>query len=349
MEFALLSLNLSELKAKPMRTIWIITLTILTLSALSSCHTSKRDREVEQVDLTIRIERLDQAMDLWLRGEIDSLQIQEQYGPFLSIYGRYVLESGPADNPDFWLNSRSFLSDSALQRLYQDELNYYRDLSAIEQELTYGFKWLKLHFPSIATPRVMMHFSALNQSIVVAEGVISASGDKYLGASYPLYQQLFDSYQTRLMDSSSLSQDYLYGWVASELPSHTTNSTLLEEIIYRGKLLYFVSQMLPDRSEQELLNYTPEELQWCRSNSENIWRYLGRNELLYTRSSREILKWVSEAPNSSFIQEQTPSKVGVWLGYQIVKQYIEHHQISAHALYEVAADQNFVAQSKYRP
>ncbi|MCD7849188.1 MAG: hypothetical protein LUH63_05295 [Parabacteroides sp.] len=44
-----------------------------------------------------------------------------------------------------------------------------------------------------------MHVSGFNQNVLVGDSLLSISIDKYLGEEYPLYQEFFYDFQSRLM------------------------------------------------------------------------------------------------------------------------------------------------------
>jgi uncharacterized protein YjaZ len=37
----------------------------------------------------------------------------------------------------------------------------------------------------------------------------------------------------------------------------------------------------------------------------------------------EISKWVNDGPFTSGLPQESPSRVGIWIGWQMVKQYME--------------------------
>ena len=85
-------------------------------------------------------------------------------------------------------------------------------------------------------------------------------------------------------------------------------------------------------------------------NQEIIWANLIENELLYERNDYMKNKFIGERPNVSEISENCPGRVGAWLGWEIVKKYMDKNsdvtiselmaETDAHKIFQMA---------KYRP
>ena len=79
----------------------------------------------------------------------------------------------------------------------------------------------------------------------------------------------------------------------------------------------------PAVDEHLKFRYSKEELEWCNSNEMNIWEVIINSNLLYSKDKKQITPFISEAPFTKGLPQESPSKVGVWLGYKIVKDYVE--------------------------
>ena len=61
-------------------------------------------------------------------------------------------------------------------------------------------------------------------------------------------------------------------------------------------------------------------------------------------------KYIGERPNIPEIGKQCPGRIATWVGWQIVRKYMEEHpQVSLQQLMEEKDAQKIFQQSKYKP
>ena len=126
---------------------------------------------------------------------------------------------------------------------------------------------------------------------------------------------------------------------------------LLSQMIYRGKQLYLKDVLLPDYSDAEKMGCTPEQIKWCEENEEQLWKYFIENDLLYSTNPQLKSRFIDTAPFSKFyinIDKESPGRVGVWLGWQIVRSYMKNNNVTLSQLLETKEEEIF-KKSKYKP
>ncbi|MDO7575639.1 MAG: gliding motility lipoprotein GldB, partial [Flavobacteriaceae bacterium] len=110
--------------------------------------------------------------------------------------------------------------------------------------------------------------------------------------------------------------------------------------------------MLPQTSDAIKISYSQEQVDWVHDNERYMWQYFIENELLYKTQSSLFLRFIEPAPFSKFyleIDNETPGKVGQWIGWQIVRSYMEKNPDTAlEKLFETPAMELF-NQSNYKP
>ena len=73
--------------------------------------------------------------------------------------------------------------------------------------------------------------------------------------------------------------------------------------------------------------------------------------MLYSSEQKLALRFINPAPFSKFyleIDNDSPGQVGVWVGWQIVRAYMENSGASLEELLKTDAKEIFV-KSKYKP
>lgn len=114
-----------------------------------------------------------------------------------------------------------------------------------------------------------------------------------------------------------------------------------------------MDQIMPEQMADTLkIGYTQKQLDWCKVFEADIWAYLIQNNLLYETNFNKIQVFLSEGPFTPGLGENNSSapKLGVWVGWQIVRKYMEEHpELSLQQLMAETDAQKILTQSKYKP
>jgi uncharacterized protein YjaZ len=127
--------------------------------------------------------------------------------------------------------------------------------------------------------------------------------------------------------------------------------TLLDEMIYFGKELYFKDMMIPFKTDAEKIGYTQDQLDWAISNESYIWRYFIEKELLYSTDSSLPNRFVAPAPFTKFYLEldsESPGRLGQYIGWQIVRSYMDQNNIEFMDMLQKDAIEIF-NEAKFKP
>jgi uncharacterized protein YjaZ len=122
-------------------------------------------------------------------------------------------------------------------------------------------------------------------------------------------------------------------------------------MIYFGKELYLKDLLLPTTSDAEKIGYTPAQITWCTENEGYIWRYFMEEKLIYSTDSKLANRFINLAPFSKFyleIDNESPGRVGTWIGWQIVRSFMENNEVNLSDLMQIDAKEIF-NKSKYKP
>jgi len=297
----------------------------------------------------IRIIRVDTDLYNYLTHNAPD-SVLSAHKDFLDVLGEKVIYIGKSDAVGFYEGLKKYFSEPTLINLFLDEQTHFADIETLNEELSYGLDILQSKFPQIKQPKVYIHVSGLNQNVIVTDEILSLSADKYLGADYPLYQNFFFDYQRQLMSPDRMTPDYLLGFMMANLPFKGNEDVLLDRILYEGKLRYILSKLLPKRQVWEYVGYSKEQYLWCSDNQKKIWKTILGNQHLFSSNYMTTAQYLKEAPHTAFLPEESPGKVGIWLGYQIIIAYMnQNHGVDFDKLMELTDYQELLKQSKYKP
>ncbi len=301
-------------------------------------------------DAYITINRFDKALYSYLSGQTSEEDLLKDHRDFLNLYGEKVIGIGKVDSLGFFSRLTTFFSNPELKQLYLDELNTFEDINEKNKKISYGFNFLKNTFDSLKIPQVYMHVSGLNQNIIVSEKFLSISADKYLGERYKLYADFFYDYQRQNMNPERIVPDYLLGFLMTEFPLENDLKSLLDRMIYEGKIRYILSLALPSYSNAQIIGYSDKQEEWCMKNESKIWKTIIGSKHLFSQDPLIADKYINEAPYTSFLSDNSPGKVGIWVGYQIVCEYMKHsNRISLENLIKNTNSQEILKISTYNP
>ncbi|MCC8146517.1 MAG: gliding motility protein GldB, partial [Bacteroidales bacterium] len=269
---------------------------------------------------------------------------------FLKEYGEKVIYIGGPDSLGFQTCLEKFFSEPTLMSLYKDEQTKFSDIEVINQELAIGLSLFLTNFQEVKKPQIYMHVSGLNQNVIVTDEILSISADKYLGLDYPLYQEFFYEYQRQLMTPDRMVPDYLLGFMMANLPFEGNDEVLLDCILYEGKLRYILSRLLPERNVWEYVGYNKEQYEWCIMHESRIWKSILENQHLFTPDYKTTQQYLREAPYTALLPSDSPGRVGVWVGYQIINAYMKQYpSTSLVQLMQQVNYQELLKLSKYKP
>ena len=269
------------------------------------------------------------------------------YPGMLDVTGKGILNMQSTEMPGFFNKLINFYSEPNLRGLYQDAMSRYDAIEDVEKSLGIGFAYLKANLPSLPVPRVYMHVSGFNQSILVAENLLSVSIDKYLGKDYPLYARFFNPYQLEKMQRANIVPDCLTAWLMSEYTFKGKENVLLERMVYEGKMKYLVSKALPSVEPGILIGYTKQQEEWANTYEGAIWKAMIENKHLYTPDIIQTNNYFLDTPSPLFTPE-SPGNIGVWVGWRIVNKYMEETGVAVEELMQAGA-QDILSASKYKP
>jgi gliding motility-associated lipoprotein GldB len=310
---------------------------VLLLIGLVSCQKeSKIEREIEKIPVVFKVERFDKIF--YESQPSDLKQIQSQY-PFFF----------PEGNEDtVWTNK---LSNPLLRELYNEVQFRYGNLTSLEEDLTSFFGHVQYYFPKYKTPRVITLISEvdLDAKAIYADSIALIALDCYLGNEHRFYAD-FPKFKRINFDENQILPDlvssFSYGKIAPPM-----DKNLLSIMIYHGKELYLKDKLIPNFSDAAKIAYTEEQVAWCKENEEQMWRYFIENNLLYEANVKNEHRFINDAPFSKFyleIDNESPGRVGQWLGWQIVRSYMENNDTSLTDMLAMDAKTLF-ERSKYKP
>ncbi|MES2428815.1 MAG: gliding motility lipoprotein GldB [Bacteroidota bacterium] len=325
---------------------------------LAACGRNKKI-DVSNIPIDVKIERFDHDFD-GLRTkpmEQQAVFLFKKYGNFYRDYTEQILQAGSVNDTGYFSILRPvFKGRPYLDVKHDVDSVYPGKLVKQEAELTDAFRRIKYYYPQKKMPHVYAYFSGFKAQTSVGDGYFGIGLDLFLGANsrfYPALIEVFPHYISRRFTPDNITPRVIEGIAREDMfPEGDNDKSLLSKMIYNGKILYFMDQILPDVPDSTKIGYTPAQAKWCIDNKAVIWGFLLEQNLLYESDYQKIQTYVSEAPFTPQLGDHNNSapKIAVWTGWQIVKEYMNRHpEVTLPQLMTNNDAQKILSDSKYRP
>lgn len=326
---------------------------LLLIIPFSSCTSNKLDIDTSKVELNLKIDRFEKDLFAinpdFLAKEIPSLR--NKYKFFFELFCGRIIRVGASTDSLLAKNLKGFVTDPQIQQVYKDCSTQYSDISDINDPLTKAFQHYKYYFPEKLIPQIVTFISGFNYSIIYSDSILGIGLDMYLGESSKYYSQIgFPKYKTMKMRKEFIVADCMKGWGQSTFEQDNSKKDFLSQIIYSGKMLYFMDAMLPDTPDSIKIGYTSDQLKFCKKNEAKIWSLFIEKNLLFSTDQSKFAKYINEGPTTNGLPKESPAMLGAWVGWQMVKKYMNDN--SGMTLKQLMLEhdaQKILTKSKYKP
>ena len=310
---------------------------LLFLVVFSCGKENKAEQDIKNIPMEVKMERFDK---LFRKTNANNLQKLKQDYPFM-LSEKY---------PDsFWI---ARAQDTLQIKLLDEVSKIFPNCKKEEEEITSLFQHIKFYFPEFKAPRLITTTSFVDyrNRVIVTDTIALISIDCYLGSDHEFYQGI----------QKFIREDFNKGHIVVDLAAEYAkkyiyqgqNKTLLDEMIYYGKQLYFMDEVIPFKTEAERISYTQEQLDWAKANESYIWRYFVERELLFSTDSKLPGRFINPAPFTKFYLEdidgESPGRLGRYIGWQIVRAYMENNNVSLKDMLATSPEEIF-NNSKFKP
>ncbi|CAM1334767.1 gliding motility lipoprotein GldB [Tenacibaculum aestuariivivum] len=291
--------------------------------------------DVSNITVNVIVDRFD--IDFYTTKPNDLISTKRKY-PLLF----------PSQPDSVWINK---INNKDERELYQETQNVFSTFNDVTSNLTSLFKHVKYYNPKFRSPRVVTMLTNIDYDnrIVYADSLLLISLDAYLGKQHRFYND-YPAYVKQNNDKEHIVVDVAKSIISSQMFSAKQRS-FVDKMIYKGKKMYLLDAYLPTVSENVKIGYSLTKFNWAKSNEEQIWKYFIEKEMLYSTSKELDKRFLDIAPFSKFYMDedvQSPGRIGEYIGWQIVRSYMQKNDVSLQQLLQKSEEEIF-QKSKYKP
>ena len=343
-----------QLKVKVMRKRNNILCIAMLVGLLCGCG-NKYDyipKDIEPV--AVEVVRFDSAQ-LAVRADSaysDISQLYADYEAFMPVFVEGILGIPSEDTAYFSQLYVDFLTDTAMGFAQTNALaqTLFADIDSLQTALNTAFSRLHYLYPEWTVPTVYLFVSGFNSSVMYYDDMIGVGVDMYLGSDYPYYNQVVYDYQKPTMRKECVVVDVMKLYLSYHMAYNSTTNRLLDQMIFRGKQLFLLSQLLPDEPVWNVMGYTQAQWEWCVHYEQAIWNRIMQKRDLFKTESTVLSSYLNEGPFTAEVTQDSPGRLGQWVGWRIVDSYMRHNKdVSIYDLLNESNAQALLEQSFYRP
>ncbi len=313
-----------------------VLLFVVSLSIFSCCDDKAIHPDILNTEMDFTIERFEVAFAQSEKSDLPKLK-----ATFPFLFSKYI--------PDSIWHIR--MEDSMQKVIFKEVETEFNTVDAIQKDLKLLLQHLKYYDSFFKTPQVVTIANNVDvkNKVVVNDSLVIIDLLNYLGQDHEFYQNKA-RFISENMKASQIVPDIANGY-AELYARQNSRKTLLDEMIYYGKMLYFKDVMIPHISDADKIGYSEQDIEWAQLNEAQIWSYFVEREMLFDTDSKLFQRFTALAPFSKFYLEldnESPGRLGQYIGWQIVRAYAERSKASILEIMQTEPDKIFTT-SKYKP
>jgi hypothetical protein len=240
--------------------------------------------------------------------------------------------------------------DTALQELYQEVQHKFKDISQLQSQLEYAFRRLKSYYPTFEVPQVVTFITGMGTDLYVSKQLIVVGLDFFLGEGAKFRPLRMPNYILRTYQPQYILPKLILLLSQQFNVENSKDNTLLHDMLYAGKAYFFTKALLPKVSDATVLCYTEAQYVDTEKHQRFVWQHFIDHELFYETNHMIKKRYLGDRPFTSEIGPGCPGNIGGWLGYQIIKKYMQNNRdITLPILMSSMDAQHLFMQAKYKP
>jgi len=329
-----------------MKKIFIIAFAFLVVSCQDKAPAYKAKLNIKPEPYDLEFDRYEDILFNLDTADFQAelMKIQERYRVFLS---------GDLNNLNAVKYLKDFATDPYSIGLYNKVKAAFPDLKQVEPMVEEVFAHFHHYYPEIEIPKkVYTCVTGVNYDeppVQIIDDNLVISLDWYLNRDevydqigMPKYIQTRTNVATLAKDvANRLYMYYLYDW--------RKQGQIVGEMVFYGRLNYFIEAMCPSIADSVLLGYSSGQWRWAVENEGQVWADIVGNRRLYDAGLDAYMMYFADGPFTQAYSNDAPSRLGEFFGLNIIRAYASNHDYDLVELMNRKDLQNIFQDSGYKP
>ena len=314
--------------------------------------------DVSGVNIPLKTHRFEQAFFSIDSNNIPAglHQLQQQFPGFTNDFTVNILGAGPiSDSNQVLLKATMAFYQSYLP--VNDSLQKkYSDISKLEKDIHHALQYVKYYFPKYPIPAHLVSFIGPFDApgIALTQDALAIGLQLFAGKNSSFYnseqgQQLYPAYISRRFDQEYIVPGCMKAITEDMFPDQSGGKSLIDQMIAKGRYWYLLDRVLPETPDSLKSGFKQQQIEWCKANEGLLWNFFLQNNQLFSTDPSFIQLYIGEAPDTQGFGEASPGNIGQWVGWQIVRTYMNKHPETSPLQLMGMDTKAIFNESKYKP
>ena len=248
------------------------------------------------------------------------MKVQDKYRVFLG---------GDLNDPEAVSYLKDFAIDPFSIVLYNKVKFAFPDLKQVESLVEDVLAHFHYYYPDIQLPTractCVTGVTADVPAVQIFGDDIVISLDWYLGDD-EVYDQIgMPKYMALRRNLSTLAKDVAKELYVNYMEEWRKQGQVIDEMVYCGKMDFFVEAMCPAMPDSVLLGYSTKQWRWAIDNEGSVWADIVGSRRLYDSSLDSYMMFFGDGPFTQAYSNDAPSRLGEFFGLNIIRAYVSNH------------------------
>ena len=336
---------------KKVQILLFISFLTFMVSCNKGCGSDKLDINVKDIEVQAPLLRFDQEMYRCKTTE-DIKNLKAKYPVFYNDYVQQIRQFVPTESDP--LCTAQMLEFIGSHEIYDTTQYIFSDTKFIQDGLNDAMKHFRYHFKNDSIPKFIAFVSTFDFQNVAGQDYVGIGLDMYFGKDFLYYTDSrleFAQYFIDKLDRAYLVRNAMRAFIEQHFDL-VPSPVFIEHALQQGKIYYMMDALCPEMPDTIKIQYSSEKLNWMKSVEKEMWIDLVNRKVLFSKNAFENEKYFTDGPftNAPDVSRDSPPRVGEWLGWQIVKKYMEtHSNITLSELMNEKDLMKIYKESGYRP
>lgn len=328
------------------------TLFLFSILFLATLYFLRQKKITTSISNGLEVYRFEESLFATNEHTIDNniLVWEKQLGSFFESFNFEILRIN-SKHENYKNELLKFISHPDMREAYDTLIRKYPKIDFLEKEMSIAMKVYIEHFPKKKTPNIITYFSGFNFGVVTNDTTLAIGLDYFLGKNCSFYKRLNSPEYMTEMNQKKFIIPFCFEAIANnQFNQFDRAADFLSQMIFKGKIMYFLDIVLPEISSEDKLRYNKTQFEWCEENEKNIWTFFIDKELLFSTDIKRFNSYINYAPFAKGMPQDSPGRIAYFIGWKIVNDYMENNpNLSLQTLMENTNAQEILQQSGYKP
>ena len=280
---------------------------------------------------------------------IDTANFEAEYRAILPQFNAFLIEDPDESDVEAM---KEFVTDTFMLRINELVCETFPDITIVADEIKGVYQHFKYYYPDFNVPPTFSYVTGIyyNRPHSVSSDCALLGLDFYLSNKDLVYDRVgFPRYFSRRCQPAYLTRDFAEELYYNKFGNRKNQKTVLDEMVARGKMYYFIEAMNPSLPDSVIMGYSKSQMEWAQDNEGAVWAAVVGNNILYSNNVEQRRMLFNDGPFTAAFSENSPSRLGDFIGLQIVRSFMSNNDETLQNLMEMTDYQDIFQRSRYKP